>query len=649
VNGRIVALALSVAASPAAAQSDWPVYGADAGATKYSRLADLDRSNVARLAKAWEWRTEEVARPDLGTRPGLFQATPVMIGDTLWFPTPYNRVVALDAETGRTIWQYDPEAYRAGQPPNGTGFVHRGIAVWSDGQARRVFLNSRWRLIALDAATGRPIDSFGQHGEIDLTALLPGPVNRLHYTNTSPPVVYRDLVIVGNGVADRLSYRGDPPGDVQAFDVRTGRRVWSFSPVPKAGDSAAATWEQDSWSFTGHTNVWAPFTVDVDRGLVFLPVSTPSNDWYGGRRLGANLYAESVVALDAATGRRRWHFQTVHHGLWDYDLPAPPLLGTVRRGGQPIDFVAMPAKTGFLFVFDRVTGRPVWPVVERPVPASDVPGERASPTQPVPTKPAPFAKQGFTVADLDDFTPELNRLARLATKSYRFGPLFTPPSTAGTIASPGLIGGAGWGGGAFDPETGLFYVKATNQPALLKLVRPTRSDSLDADYALDFGASLDLAASDSAADAERPRPTLPINRPPYGTLTAIDLATGDHRWQVVLGDTPEIRRHRALRSRSLPPLGVAGAPGPIVTAGGLLFVTGGGGVLYALDKQTGATLWQADLGARGYAVPMTYRTRSGRSHSGRTGSGRQFVVIATGGGPEPGRLQAFALPTRESP
>ncbi len=626
---------LHAGAAMAAQVADWPTYGGDPGAMKYSALATIHKGNVGRLVKVWEWRTDEVARPEYKARPGLFQATPLMIGDTLYLPTPYNAVVALDAGTGRTIWRYDPEAYKAGQPPNGTGFVHRGVAAWSDGKSRRIFLNSRWRLIAIDAATGKPILGFGQRGEIDLTADLLWKVNRLHYTNTSPPVVYRDLVIVGNGVADKLAYRHDPPGDVQAFDARTGRRVWKFSPIPQAGQVGNDTWEKDSWKFTGHTNVWAPFTVDVPRGLVFLPVSTPSNDWYGGRRLGDNLFAESVVALDARTGKRVWHFQTVHHGLWDYDLPGPPLLGTVRQAGQPIDFVAMPTKTGFLFVFNRVTGHPLWPIQERPVPASDVPGERASPTQPFPTKPAPFAKQGFTLEDLVDFTPELRRLARGQVAGYRLGPMFTPPSREGTVARPGLIGGAGWGGGAYDPETGLIYIKATNEPALLKLVKPAQSDSLDVDYALDFTATLDLAPSDSASnEARNTVPSLPINKPPYGTLTAIDLATGDHRWQVTLGDTPEIHRHPALSGRSLGPLGVAGSPGPIVTAGGLVFVTGGGATLYAIDKKDGATLWQHDLGSRGYAVPMTYRTKAGR----------QFVVIATGGGTENGRLQAFALP-----
>ncbi|MDH5235806.1 MAG: amidohydrolase family protein, partial [Gemmatimonadota bacterium] len=308
-------------------RADWPTYGGDAGGLKYSPLADVDRATVHLLRPAFTWEAKEqpitASAGQKPARPGLFQATPLAIGDTLLFPTPYNRVIALDAATGREIWSYDPQVWKTyGQPSNGTGFVHRGVATWTDGRSRRVFLNSRWRLIALDAATGRPIPGFGTAGEVDLTAGLSRTVRREHYTNTSPPVVWGDLVIVGNGVGDRLMYRGDPPGDVQAFDVRTGRRVWRFRTIPEPGETGNETWEQESWRYMGHTNVWAPFTVDSARGLVYLPVGTPTDDWYGGERLGDNLFAESLVCLDARTGKRVWHFQVTHHGMWDYDLPA---------------------------------------------------------------------------------------------------------------------------------------------------------------------------------------------------------------------------------------------------------------------------------------------------------------------------------------
>ena len=491
------AAALAAVPDPAARRAgmvEWPTYGGDAGGAKYSPLADINAGNVARLALAWTWEPGEspVAQTDStrAARPGSFQATPLMLGDTLFLPTSYNRVVALDASTGRLLWRFDPGAERFGQPSNGTGLVHRGVAAWSDGHERRIFINSRWRLIALDGATGRPVPSFGHDGEVDLTAGLARPVNRLHYTNTSPPVIWGNLVIVGNGVGDRLAYRNDPPGDVQAFDVRTGARVWRFGTVPAPGEFGHDTWEGDAWRFTGHTNVWAPFTVDSARGLVYLPVGTPSNDWYGGRRHGAGLFGEALVCLDARTGKRVWHFQAVHHGLWDYDLPAPPNVVTIRSGGRSTDAVIVPTKMGFLFAFERTTGRPLWPIEERPVPKSDVPGESAWPTQPFPSLPAPVAQQGFTEQDVVDFTPEIRRAALAELRRYRTGPLFTPPSLQGTVTAPGAIGGVGWGGAAFDPSTNTLYVKATNSPAIWKLVkRAAPSDTNDAEYFADLSAS----------------------------------------------------------------------------------------------------------------------------------------------------------------
>jgi quinoprotein glucose dehydrogenase len=617
---------------------NWTAWGGDPGAQKYSPLADINRDNVGQLTLAWTWEANERPIPasenQKPARPGQFQATPLAINDTLIFSTPYNRVVAMDAITGREYWTFDPEPWKTyGQPSNGTGLVHRGVATWTNGRERRVFINSRWRLFALDARDGKPIASFGNSGEVDLTTGLSRPVRKEHYTNTSPPLVWGNLVILGNGVGDRLQYRGDPPGDIQAFDVRTGRRVWRFKTVPEAGEFGNDSWLDDSWKYVGHTNAWAPLSVDEARGIVYAPVGTPSNDWYGGERRGANLFGESIVALDARTGRRLWHFQVVHHGLWDYDPPTAPVLATTTVDGRRRDIVAQATKQGFLFVFDRVTGAPIWPIEERAVPQSDVPGEESWPTQPFPTKPAPFTPQGFTLTDVVDFTPEIRAAALETIKGLRLGPLYTPPSMEGTVVRPGVIGGAGWGGVAIDRETGWAYVKASHSPELMSIAaRPGKSDTVDAPYGLDGtrrSLAVRLPAPAGAAGA-----SLPIVKPPYGTLTAIDLNTGDTRWTIPLGDTPAVRNHPALTGVALPArLGVVGSPGAMVTKGGLVFLTGGGRVLYAIDSSTGDYKWEYDLGQVAYSNPMTFRSRAGR----------QYVIIATGG-VTTSRLMAFALP-----
>jgi quinoprotein glucose dehydrogenase len=613
-----------------AREQDWPFYGGDQGGTKYSPLTDVNASTVSRLRVAWEWSPREKNLAQFGTRPGNFQATPLMIGNVLYLSTPYNRVVALNADTGAEQWAFDPKAYEDGQPPNGTGFVHRGVAAWRDsanGNALRIFINSRYHLICLDAATGRPVDSFGTHGVFDLSQGLIWEINKTHYTNTSPPTIYKDLVIVGNGVGDRLSYRNDPPGDVRAFDARTGKMVWTFHTIPQPGEFGNDTWQNDSWSFTGHTNVWAPMTLDAARGLVYLPVTTPSNDFYGGRRPGAGLFGESLVCLDAVTGTRKWHFQIVHHGLWDYDNPSPPNLVTIRVDGRSIDAVVQLTKQGFAFVFDRVTGKPVWPIEERPVPASDTPGEHAWPTQPFPIKPPAISEQGVTLDDAIDFTPALKVAAQQALKKYQIGPVFTPPSMRGTVQRPGLIGGANWGGGAFDPSSGVLFVKTSNQANIARLGKPDRSaanpraSEVDAELA---------RVGDTSAEFDD---GLPLLKPPYGHLVAIDLNRGAIKWRVPFGDTPSLRGHPALKGVALPPvLGVAGAPGVLATASGLVIGGGGDLALHAIDAATGAELWHTALPRRVNGTPMTYRSNGGR----------QFVVVATGAG-EDASLVAFAL------
>jgi quinoprotein glucose dehydrogenase len=631
--------------TPVVAMQEWPVYGGDPHGMKYSPLADITRDSVRQLQPAWEWRPNEKALEQYGTRPGNFQNTPLMIDNVLYVSTPYNRVVALDAETGRELWAFDPKPYEDGQPPNGAGFVHRGLAAWRDGDNLRVFINSRYRLIALDARTGQTIRAFGEDGVVDLTKGLLWTINKRHYTNTSPPIVYKDLIILGNGVGDRLVYQNDPPGDVRAFDVRTGRIVWTFHTIPQPGEYGNDTWGNDSWGFTGHTNVWAPMTLDAQRGLVYLPLTTPSNDFFGGRRPGANLFAESLVCLDATTGKRVWHFQIVHHGLWDYDLPSPPSLVTISPNGKQLDAVVALTKQGFAFVFDRVTGAPVWPIEERPVPPSDVPGEHAWPTQPFPTRPPAFTEQGVSLDDAFDLTPELKAAAQEEMKKYRIGPLYTPPSLQGTIQRPGLIGGANWGGAAFDPETGVLYVKTSNLANVGRVGPPDRSASnpraseVDAELArvgntnAEFRPPAPAPEPSTAAPSTQPEP-LPLLKPPYGHVVAIDLNKGEIAWRVPFGDSASLRQHPLLKGITLPDrLGTSGAPGVLLTKGGLLFVGGADDAFTALDKSTGRELWRVPLPRRTSGTPMTYRSRSGR----------QFVVIATGGG-EDAVLMAFALP-----
>jgi quinoprotein glucose dehydrogenase len=622
--------AVFVGISADRAPVDWAFWGGDPGSAHYSTLADIHTGNVSQLRQSWVWKTGETELKEYGTRPGMFENTPVMIDGVMYVTSPYNKVVALDPEKGTELWSYDPKSYVDGQPPNGTGYVHRGIAVWRDsrdGNKLRIFLNTRYRLLSLDAKTGQPVNSFGDNGVVDLSQGLVWPINKMHYTETSPPVVYKDLVIVGNGVGDRLMYKNDPPGDVRAFDARTGKRVWNFHTIPQAGEVGNETWGNDSWKFTGHTNVWAPFTLDARRGLLYLPVSTPSNDFYGGNRPGNNLFGETLVCLDANTGARKWHFQIVHHGLWDYDLSSPPVLGTIMVDGKKIDAVVQLTKEGFAFVFERVTGKPVWPIEERPVPASDVPGEQASPTQPFPTRPPAFSPQGVTLDDAFDLTPELKAQAQAEMKKYRLGPLFTPPSIEGTLGRPGIIGGANWGGGAFDPETGMLYIKTTNSPAIFRVKKPDRSSAnpraaeVDAEWAGDLGAQATFHGR------------LPLTKPPYGQVSAIDLNHGTIAWQQPFGDWPELRANPSLKDAKLPAaLGIAGPQGGIVTKGGLFFVGGEDVSLHAIDKTSGKDLWQGPLGGRSYGTPMTYRTRSGR----------QFVVIAVGQGAD-AALVAFSL------
>ncbi|PYS36489.1 MAG: pyrroloquinoline quinone-dependent dehydrogenase, partial [Acidobacteria bacterium] len=490
------------------------------------------------------------------------------------------------------------------------------------------FMNSHDRLFSVDTRTGELVTRFGQGGYAMLREGLRNHDNKIAMRQSSPPVIYKNLVIVGSSIPDRLQYKGDPPGTVQAFDVRSGKRAWVFYTVPQAGEFGNETWEKDSWAVTGHVNVWGPMTLDETRGLLYVPTSTPSSDYYGARRPGANLFAESLLCLDAATGKRKWHFQAVHHGLWDYDFPAPPNLVTITVDGRRIDAVAQVSKQGFTYVFDRVTGQPVWPIEERPVDTTtDVPGEVPWPTQPFPTKPPAFTPQGVTLEDANDLTPEIKALALEHMKKFRVGPIFTPPSLRGTLMRPSNTGGANWGGAAFDPETGLLYVKTSNYVYINQVCKNDGTDPrIDAEYHNYCTGIVETPAS--------PLGAIPITKPPYAELVAINLNKGDIAWRVPFGEgSPALRGHALLKGITLPArLGTPGNAGSIVTRGGLVFVGSGDPYLYAFDKSTGREVSRMTTPFPVSATPMTYKTKSGR----------QFVVVATGAGPD-AALVAFAV------
>jgi glucose dehydrogenase len=695
---------------PSTKNGDWTHYTADVRGTKYSPLDQINATNFNKMEVAWRFKTD-----NLGTRPEFkLEGTPLAIKGVLYVTAGTRRsVVALDGRTGELIWSHSyREGNRAAIAPR--QLSGRGVSYWTDGKGdeRILYVTTGYRLIALNAKNGAMIPSFGEGGVVDMKKgavfgkgqqieLETGEIG-LHST----PTVVKDVVIVGSSFKEGMTVKthNNTKGLVRAFDVRSGKVLWTFNTIPKPGEFGNDTWENESWATNGNTGVWTQITVDEEAGLVYLPVESPTSDFYGGHRPGNNLYGESLVCVDLKTGQRKWHFQIVHHPIWDYDLSSAPILLDINVGGKPIKAVALPSKEAFLYVFDRITGQPVWPIEERPVPQSDVPGEKTSPTQPFPTKPPAYARQSVGLDDLIDFTPELNAEARRIVSRYKLGPMFLPgvvskvegPIAALTIAT--TAGGTNWPGAAADPENHIVYAQASNHSiAPIGLIEPPAGFS-DIRYVAGtagqpfveregpgFGSAADAvqrgrggaaggapegggrgargaapAAAAPAAPAAGAPPAppqgggggglvvqgLPLLKPPYGLLNAIDLDKGELKWQVPHGDTPDaVRNSPVLAGKTIPKTGQPGSVGLVVTKS--LVVLGDpsitttpdhprGAMFRAYDKTNGKEVGAVWMPAPQSGSPMTYMA-----------NGRQYFIVAVSGGNYSGEYIAFALPQSE--
>ena len=581
--------------------TDWLNVGNDKGGMRFSTLKQIDRGNVAQLQPAWTYHCDDAS-------PGsTIECTPVIVDGVMYVTTPGLKIVALNAATGQEIWKYNTHS----------GGVNRGIAYWSDGKPkgqRRIFMGTPdGRLFSLDAHTGIPDAAFGKDGILDLRIGIERDIRGMTYGVTSAPAIFENLVYCGYLVSEAMP---GAPGDVRAFDVHTGKEVWRFHTAARPGEVGNETWEGDGWKDRTGVNAWSGFTIDEKHGILFGGLGSASSDFYGADRKGANLFANCTLALNARTGKRLWHFQEVHHDLWDHDNPCPPVMVTVMHNGKRVEAVAQLTKTGFCYLFDRLTGKPLFDVVEKPATPSSVPGELAYPTQPEPVKPPAFSRGVFTADQITDISPESHDYVEKMLRTLHFGLPYEPPTPAGTVVSPGFHGGATWSGGCFDPTTGLLYVNSNNVP-YISVIRPNASGGYDFGGYTYFNDQFGY----------------PGNKPPWGSLTAIDLNTGTFAWQVPLGEYPE------LKAKGVPQTGTENFGGTIVTEGGLVFVGGSKDEMFhAFDKATGKLLWEFKLPFGGYATPSTYRV-----------NGRQYVVIGAGGG---GKLRtksgdtyiAFALP-----
>jgi quinoprotein glucose dehydrogenase len=647
VTVTLVCLAsIAAFAQRGATNGEWRAYAGDLASTKYSPLDQINKANVNQLRIAW--RRPSVDPSILAKAPDLryaddFRTTALMIDGVLYAPNAVGLVEAFDAGTGKTIWVQEPPE----TGPNAyVGVGTRGVAYWRDGADARILVQHGHYLTALNAKTGKPYPTFGTGGRVDLQRYVAAPpVGDDIYRWRGAPTVVGDIVILGRSMSDTFTKREGARADVWAFDVRTGERKWTFNTIPRFGELGTDTWEDGSWEYSGHANVWATFSVDTELGYVYMGSGAPTNDMYGGHRRGDNLFSTSLVCVEAATGKRVWHFQTSHHDLWDYDIPTAPILMDLVVDGRPIKAVAQVTKQAFVFVFDRVTGKPVWPIEERPVPQSTTPGEKTSRTQPFPTKPPAFDRQGATEDNLIDFTPELRAEALEIVKRYTIGPMYTPPSVKtdtnlGTIQLPGSQGGGDIQGAAFDPETKYLYVPSITSPFVADIVKgdPARGNLL----------------YHQGTRMWMPGPRgLPLFKPPYGRITAFDMNKGEIVWQVPNGVGP--RDHPAIRHLKLGRLGWPSRPAPLLTKT-LLFIGEGSAVqvernrvppgmpieiatkygepwFRAYDKQTGAVVWETQLPAGTTGAPMTYMHQ-----------GKQYVLVPIGGIDVKSQFVAFSLP-----